>query len=190
MIFNTATQEQINEINSNLEIYNEKYLVGFAPVTDAISNNLNNLAVGQTISYNNATAVNMVNAPNNKAARVYCILGFSNNPVQIAFSYNTHSIWIRYYNSGVWSDWKDYSTPEIKTKTVTGTTNSYGAISVGLKTGIVMGGYINVRDTYITPLQYQGAGENTTYIMAKYYKDNSPVANTDVTATVWYVEIT
>lgn len=101
-------QSDVDDMSSTLDAYNDRYMVGFKPVTvDDISNDLNNLASGQTVSYNNAAAANVVNAPITQAVRVYCILGFSNNLVQIAFHYRSHNIYTRYYNSGAWSDWNN-----------------------------------------------------------------------------------
>lgn len=106
------TETEVDSLLKNKQIQidtiNSKILVGYTPVgLDDISNNLNNLAIGQTVSYGNVDVANVTNAPCTKAVRVYCIRGFGSNAYQIAFVYNDNRIFTRWCYNGTWGAWND-----------------------------------------------------------------------------------
>ena len=93
-------------LNSNLEQINSLKLVGFTDVTlTDISNDANNLSVGQTVSFGVTDGKALLNTPFQNGGRIYCIYALGNRPLQIAFIYTSGKMYIRAYYSS-WSEWK------------------------------------------------------------------------------------
>ena len=100
-----TTTGAIDTLKNNLDIYNNRQLVGFTQViVDDIENDLDNLGLEQTISYTAAQGKNLLNKyfP---AGRVYCMRGFSKNKVQIGFGYDGSAMALRTCYNDVWDDW-------------------------------------------------------------------------------------
>lgn len=68
-----------------------------------ISSDLDNLQPGQTVYW--GTSTELANKPTT-GGRCYCIYGYGNYEVQIAFKYNADYIYIRHRWSSAWSEWR------------------------------------------------------------------------------------
>lgn len=114
-----GTPVKLFKVLNKLDVYNKRYLVGFAQVTlEDIENDLHNLKIGQTVYYNAVASENVLNKCWKAATRVYCVMGYSGNPLLISFRYNKSEMAIKSSYNGTWYEWND-----LKPKIATGYTS-------------------------------------------------------------------
>lgn len=92
-------------VGTPVKLFSTMKNIGFEEVTlDDISNDLNNLGVGQTVTFGVPDGRELANNPSN-GGRVYCIEGLVYRPFQILVNYKDGWIYTRSFYTE-WSEWK------------------------------------------------------------------------------------